>query len=602
MSSKFRNLFFVLLLGILMLWTMRNSDIQRQQIEEQQRMARERATLDSLAQVARSEAEAAAKLKEEAAAILDSTQQESPAEEEQPALPRRLFVVETDRFWVTFDSRGASVSSLRLKALPSLQDGSFPEMLQRTEEGLLTFEIDAVDFTEREFAYDSSLADTLVVNDTLRLTFTWEENGKKVTRTFGFSKEQEGFSQELVAEGFREGSVLINWNSGLRETEMVPENSGILANYFFSEVVMNRDYSVVRETPKGRTVYNEDQGRVRWVGLRRKYTAGVIRFETPSEHKVTAVELKPEKGDFTKPTWKLLVRQELDAGKLNFDFDIFPLERERIVAKEQGYEKIIVSGWEWIGAHIWFVALTGLILKLLNLFFALIPNYGVAIILLTLLVKFATLPLTLKQMKSMRAMQLHQPALTEIRKKYRDDPRKMQMETMAYYQKAGINPFAQMLGCLPMFLQMPIFIALFIVLGRAVELRSMPFIGWITDLSMPDIITQAVHIPLIMPMGLSVLPFVMAATTFYQMKQTTTDPNQKSLAYIMPIMMFAFSGMMPSGLVLYWIVSNIFSIVQYIIIGSPAKAAAEAKANSSDTKKNAIDAPVRSAKKKKKKK
>ena len=308
---------------------------------------------------------------------------------------------------------------------------------------------------------------------------------------------------------------------------------------------------------------------MRGAGLRRKYVAGVLRFDGPLESRITAIPFPKEDESSRKPTYQLLVRDQLEGGKLSFEFDIFALEHDKLVSSGHGYEKILISGWRWLGADVWFVGLAGFVLNVLKFFYSLIPNWGVAIIILTLCMKFVTLPLTLKQMRSMRAMQEHKPALDEIRKKYRNDTRKVQEETMAYYRKAGINPLAQMAGCLPMFLQMPIFIALFVVLGRAVELRGAPFMLWITDLSMPDVVTSAVGIPWIMPMGLTVLPFLMAITTYFQTKQTITDPNQKMMVYLMPIMMFAFSGMMPSGLVLYWTVSNLFGIVQYMVIGSP---------------------------------
>ena len=588
MSSKLRNVVMIALLGLLMLWAMRNNDLQQKQMEEQAKLERERAALDS-AKSALARAQEAVAAVDSAASAADTAAADSAA----PVPPaRRSVTVETDRFWATFDSRGAKLVSLRLKALKSVVDGSWPELLQRPDRGALALEIDGLDLSDRDFSIGTdSIPDTLVVGDTLRLAFSWSDGRRSAERVFAFSKDGDGFAQELRANGFRDGDVLLSWDAGLRETETVAENSGILANYFFSEVVLDEDYSVARETPSGRKAYNESQGHLRWVGLRRKYVAGVIRFAEPSEYKVTAVEMKPEEGDFSKPTWQLLVRERLDdAGRLDFGFDVFPLEYARIKAKDLGYEKILVSGWEWCGADVWFVGLTGLLLRLLNFFYRLLGNYGLAIVLLTLLVRFATLPLTLKQMRSMRQMQAHQPALAEIRKKYRDDPRRMQMETMEYYRKAGINPLAQMAGCFPMLLQMPVFIALFFVLGRSVELREAPFALWIRDLSMPDIVTNAVHIPFVMPMGICVLPFVMALTTFFQTRQTMTDPNQRMMVYVMPLMMFGFAGMMPSGLVLYWIVSNLFGIVQYMVIGSPAKAAALAKAgNGAAARAAAID-------------
>jgi len=115
-------------------------------------------------------------------------------------------------------------------------------------------------------------------------------------------------------------------------------------------------------------------------------------------------------------------------------------------------------------------------------------------------------------------------------------------------------------------LQMPIFIGLFVVLGRAIELREAPFFGWISDLSKSDVIWSGISIPYIMPEGIAILPFLMVVSTYFQTKQTITDPNQKMMVWMMPAMMFVFSAVMPSGLVLYWTISNLWGIAQYFVI------------------------------------
>ena len=159
-------------------------------------------------------------------------------------------------------------------------------------------------------------------------------------------------------------------------------------------------------------------------------------------------------------------------------------------------------------------------------------------------------------------MAQHQPEIKKIQEKYKGERQKMQMEMMAYYKTQGINPLAPVMGCLPALLQMPVFISLFNVLGRAVELHDAPFVGWIRDLSLPDVIMASVKVPFFFPVGLTVLPIFMAGTMWIQMKMTIKDPNQKMMVWLMPIMMFVFSGSFPSGLVVYWTVSNIFTIAQ----------------------------------------
>ena len=134
-----------------------------------------------------------------------------------------------------------------------------------------------------------------------------------------------------------------------------------------------------------------------------------------------------------------------------------------------------------------------------------------------------------------------------------------------------------------MLLQFPIFIGLFIILARAIELRGMPFIGWISDLSRSDVIWNGITIPYIMPEGLSILPLIMVVTTYFQTKQSMsamTDPAQrKMMIWMMPGMMFVFSAVMPSGLVLYWIISNLWGIGQYTIIHREKAVASPKDAN-----------------------
>jgi YidC/Oxa1 family membrane protein insertase len=133
---------------------------------------------------------------------------------------------------------------------------------------------------------------------------------------------------------------------------------------------------------------------------------------------------------------------------------------------------------------------------------------------------------------------------------------------MEYYKKEGVNPLSGVMGCFPMFLQMPIFISLFNVLGRSVELRNAPFFGWVQDLSRPDVVLETFKLPYVFPLGLTILPFFMAGTMWLQMKMTIKDPNQKFMVWMMPVMMYVFSCSFPSGLVLYWTVSNLFTIGQ----------------------------------------
>jgi YidC/Oxa1 family membrane protein insertase len=209
------------------------------------------------------------------------------------------------------------------------------------------------------------------------------------------------------------------------------------------------------------------------------------------------------------------------------------------------------------GMFTWFCKL---LVPTLNFFHKIIPNYGVAILLLTFLVRTIFWPLTHKSTVSMRKMQEIQPQLKELQKKFKDNPQKMQQETWAIYRENKVNPLS---SCLPMLIQIPVFIALFTVLRSAVELRYAPFL-WIADLSEPENLLAGV-----LPIPLNILPFLMAATMGLQSYLTPSmgDPQQQKMMMIMmPIMMLFMFYSFPSALSLYWTVSQVLSIIQMWMI------------------------------------
>ena len=201
-----------------------------------------------------------------------------------------------------------------------------------------------------------------------------------------------------------------------------------------------------------------------------------------------------------------------------------------------------------------------IILPLLNFLNFVFHNYGVAIIVLTIMVRLRFWPLTRKSNESMKKMGEIQPQLKEIQAKFKDDPAKLQQETMKLYRDNHVNPMA---SCLPMLIQIPVFIALFVVLRSATELRFAPFL-WIRDLSEPENLLKGVlpGLP-----ALNILPFLMAGTMFLQSKLTPSmgDPQQqRMMMWMMPLMMFVMFYPMPSALLLYWTVSQLLAIVQLL--------------------------------------
>ncbi|MBM3216201.1 membrane protein insertase YidC [Candidatus Poribacteria bacterium] len=224
------------------------------------------------------------------------------------------------------------------------------------------------------------------------------------------------------------------------------------------------------------------------------------------------------------------------------------------------------------------------LLWVLKFFHAAVRNYGVAIIVLTILVRLAMYPITQHSSESMKRMQTRmkiiQPELDAAKQKYRDDPQRMNAEMMKVYSKYGVNPAGQLSGCLMLVLQMPIFIAMYRMLGTAAELRGAPFVLWMDDLTAPDALFAVAGIPI------RVLPLAMTAGTILQQKMnpatTSVAGTQKTMMYVMPLMLlFIFYGM-PSGLNLYWGVSTFIGVGQQFLVNKFGKSTGEENLTAAD--------------------
>jgi YidC/Oxa1 family membrane protein insertase len=217
-------------------------------------------------------------------------------------------------------------------------------------------------------------------------------------------------------------------------------------------------------------------------------------------------------------------------------------------------EELLKFGHNLVVSHdMTLEVLAGPLLELLRLIYGYVGNYGVAIIILTIIVRLLLFPLTFKGMKSMKRMQQLSPRMKKLQAKYKNNKEKLNKEMMALYRKNRVNPLG---GCLPMLLQIPVFFALYSSLSSAVELRHAPFMFWISDLSQPD--------------GLGITPLLMGASMYFQQKLTPQtammDPTQAKVMQMLPFIFTIFTFTFPSGLTLYWVTSNVLSIAQQQII------------------------------------
>lgn len=236
---------------------------------------------------------------------------------------------------------------------------------------------------------------------------------------------------------------------------------------------------------------------------------------------------------------------------------IGPLKYGRIKALGVGLEKTMNFGLSFIRG------ISKGILYLLVTLHDYIPNYGVLLIIFSVVVKVLVYPLTKKSYQSTKEMQAVQPLIAALREKYKGDPQRLNQETMKLYKEHGVNPLG---GCLPMLLQMPLLFAIFTVFRTTIELRGAPFVLWITDLSAPDTVYQfpgGFSVP-IYGDQIAVLPILMGVSMFVQQKMSgaQAQSQQKFMMYFMTVFFLLLFNSFPSGLNLYYTLFNVLTILQ----------------------------------------
>lgn len=302
---------------------------------------------------------------------------------------------------------------------------------------------------------------------------------------------------------------------------------------------------------------NVYSGKIDWTCLEERYFLTSIVPVVPTEASIRLTLANGQLDNvFVEPEVKI------DSGvQREFQYKIYMGPKSLSILSNLGIglDKAINFGY--------FDILAKPLLWLLNFLHNYIPNYGLAIIVLTLIIKAILWPLGSKSYKSMSEMKKIQPLMAQIRDKYKDDKKKMNEETMALYKTYKVNPLG---GCLPMVVQIPVFFALYRMLYESIELRHAPFVGWITDLSAPDRLFQfPFSIPFMEPpYGIPVLTIIMGATMFIQQKMSPPmgDPTQAKMMMMMPIVFTFIFINFSSGLVLYWLINNIVSISQQYYI------------------------------------
>lgn len=301
------------------------------------------------------------------------------------------------------------------------------------------------------------------------------------------------------------------------------------------------------------------QGKVSWVGFADNY---FMTSAVPVTGNVRTVTVQGSE-QYVQTVISEGLQTLAAHGSQVFDYKVYFGPKKLQILQDAGHElaKAVNFGW--------FDVLAKPMLWLLNFFHQYSGNYGIAIILVTVLIKLVFWPITQKGMKSMKNMQKLQPKVAKLREKYKDDPTTMNQEMMALYKTYKVNPVG---GCLPMVIQIPFFFALYQVLLAAIELRHAPFMLWINDLSAPDRLWIGVDIPYLH--GIPIMTLLMGASMYLQQKMTptTADPTQARIMQFLPVIFTFMFINFASGLVLYWFINNLLSILQQQLINRQNKA------------------------------
>ncbi|MBI4427566.1 MAG: membrane protein insertase YidC [Ignavibacteriales bacterium] len=483
----------------------------------------------------------------------------------------RLIRIETDIYTAELSTRGATIRRWKLKKYKTW-DGLPVQLVDYDKDGDLSLLFTTSDgrlVNTHDLYFDVDNSRDQVLNENnfeFKINFILPStNGGSIVKTFTFRNDDYGFDCDISMVNL--GSVISNyeyqlvWESGLRYTEHNSiDESGFAAAYSYA----GKELTEMDAPSANETVQKDMTGIVDWVASRTKYFALAIIPQAPaSEGAYIEGNHKPMPDNGAYESYTVAMKMPFKgASSENASFKLFigPLEHSRLKAYDNGLESIMSLGWAWlirpIAEYVFLPVMGGL-----HYF---VPNWGIVIIIFSILIKIALHPLTKTSMKSMKKMQQLQPLMEEIRAKHKDDPQKMNKAIMNLYKEYGVNPAG---GCLPILLQMPILYALYAVFRAHIDLRQAAFVWWITDLSVPDtIVSLPFHIPLFGMKDVSGIALLMGITMFVQQKMTVKDPRQKMMVWLMPVMLTLVFNSLPSGLNLYYAVFNILSIAQQYLI------------------------------------
>ncbi len=453
--------------------------------------------------------------------------------------------VDTELYTAVFSSRGASLKSLVLKNYREEKSPTAKNVMlgADADPNVLSYATRASGFNLPDSCQYTTDAGSITVEKggTRSLAFTYVSGqGFTVRKTYTFSSGAYGI--KLDNEVFNNSAAPLV--GSIQQVMTYPAEPKVKDNrydtagaYIFSDDKIHSDK--IKDVAGASKRY--DKG-ILWYGFADKYFLNAIMAEKGS---IGSVELKKNGAGFFEstisspqftinPGQSTVVSQRIFVGPKDID-----------ILKAQGNS--LVQSLD-LG---WFTVIAKPLLYTLKFFYSYVGNYGIAIIIITIILKALFFPLTHKSYKSMKGMQKIQPEMAKLREKYKDDRDAMNKAVMELYRVHKVNPMG---GCLPMVVQIPVFFALYKSLMFSIELRHAPFFFWVTDLADKD--------------PYYVTPVIMGITMFLQQKMTPSqmDPMQQKMMLALPVVFTFMFLSFPSGLVLYWLVNNILTISQQMYI------------------------------------
>jgi len=527
--------------------------------------------------------------REQAPTVNEGIKQESPAvvsdsgitqdgnlqpQDQNPVIPQvreAEIKVDTPLYQAVFTNKGATLKSFKLKKYQTTKEPDAPlvELINIADNSADFLSVNFGDSgaaTGRNAVLYSVSQDSINITEGASpqdLTFTYPAaNGVSINQTFRFYPDK--YTIDLFINLTNNSSAPVNGEIRTSLKNTLPEGKKGFTLFTGVSLLLNNKLEQFKYTKK---VMKKEgislTGQIGWIAYESDYFISSIMPEdlkeggfygqTTSSGVISAT--------YISPTISLSPSVRTDS---RFTLYFGPREQDSLKVVGKKLEKAINFGW--------FDVIAKPMRYLLIFFNKYVHNYGVAIIILTIFVKILFWPLTHKSYVSMKEMQKIQPLMAKIRDRYKDDREQMQREMMNLYKTYKVNPMG---GCLPMLIQIPVFFALYKILGSSIELRQAPFMLWITDLSAPDrLFNFPFSIPFMSPpYGIPVLTLLMGASMFLQQKMSPPpgDPAQAKMMMFMPILFTFMFINFQSGLVLYWLVNSLIGIgQQYRIHKRPA--------------------------------